>query len=186
MEKWTGQYRLLAVEGETCTVELPSGPTNFRSTSVKPYISDRTADADEVVENRDELGEPHENEEDNENNKLRRNPPRDRRLPARFRDSNIADIAVYIINPPGTDYTKSRKKELDGLLERKVFEIVHESDITPTARIFKSRFVDKVKFYGTDKAYEKSRLVVQAYNDDDKRVYSRSRLLFNESASESF
>jgi hypothetical protein len=26
IEKWTGPYRLLAVEGETCTVELPSGP----------------------------------------------------------------------------------------------------------------------------------------------------------------
>ena len=172
IEKWTGPYRLLAVEDETCTVELPSGPTNFRSTSVKPYISDSTADADEVIENQDELGEPHENEEgseNEENDNPRRNPPRDRRLPARFRDSNIADITVYIVNPPGTDYTESRKKELDGLLERKVFEIVHESDIAPTARIFKSRFVDEVKFHGTDKAYEKSRLVVQAYNDDDKK-----------------
>jgi hypothetical protein len=78
MEKWTGPYRLLTVEAEICSVELPNGPINFRSTSVKPYISDRTADADEVVENRDELGEPHENGEDNENDKIRRNPSRDR------------------------------------------------------------------------------------------------------------
>ena len=34
---WTGPYRLLAVEGETCTIDLPHGPTNFRSTVVKPF-----------------------------------------------------------------------------------------------------------------------------------------------------
>jgi hypothetical protein len=186
VKKWTGPFNLLAISGETCTVALPSGPTQFRSTVIKSFASEDSekpatctpkepaptpGEPSDVhgVTAEDELGEPHENEEDNENDKLRRNPPRDRRLPARFRDSSIADIAVYIINPPGTDYTESRKKELDGLLERKVFEIVHESDITPTARIFKSRFVDEVKFHGTDKAYEKSRLVVQAYNDDDKK-----------------
>jgi len=36
--KWTGPYRLLAVENETCCIQLPSGPTSFRSTSVKPYV----------------------------------------------------------------------------------------------------------------------------------------------------
>jgi hypothetical protein len=51
-EKWTGPYRLLSIEGETCTVELPSGPTNFRSTSVKPYTSNEaTNDDNEVVDN---------------------------------------------------------------------------------------------------------------------------------------
>ena len=35
---WTGPYRLLAIENETCYVQLPSGPTRFRSTSVKPYF----------------------------------------------------------------------------------------------------------------------------------------------------
>ena len=35
---WTGPYRLLAVEDETCYIYLPSGPISFRSTSVKPYF----------------------------------------------------------------------------------------------------------------------------------------------------
>ena len=39
---WTGPYRLLAVEDETCCVQLPSGPTNFKSTSVKPYFRPKT------------------------------------------------------------------------------------------------------------------------------------------------
>ena len=34
----TRPYRLLAVEDETYCVELPSGLTNFKSTSVKPYF----------------------------------------------------------------------------------------------------------------------------------------------------
>ena len=37
---WTGPYNLLNVEGETCTVNLPSGPTKFRSTVVKLYLTD--------------------------------------------------------------------------------------------------------------------------------------------------
>ena len=34
---WTGPYPLLRSEGETYTVELPNGPTDFRSTTIKPY-----------------------------------------------------------------------------------------------------------------------------------------------------
>ena len=36
--KWTRPYYLLAVENETCCIQLPSGPTSFRSTSIKPYF----------------------------------------------------------------------------------------------------------------------------------------------------
>ena len=35
---WTGPYRLLAVEDETYCVQLLSGLTSFRSTSIKPYF----------------------------------------------------------------------------------------------------------------------------------------------------
>ena len=35
---WDGLYNLLTVEGETYTVKLPSGPTFFRSTVMKPYL----------------------------------------------------------------------------------------------------------------------------------------------------
>ena len=37
-------------------------------------------------------------------------------------------------------------------------------------RLFNSRFVDEIKNKGTDKAFEKSRLVVQAYNDLEKEL----------------
>jgi hypothetical protein len=53
-------------------------------------------------------------------------------------------------------------------LERGVFVAVNQEDIPLEARIYGFRFVDKIKNQGTDKAFKKSRLVVQAYNDKDK------------------
>jgi hypothetical protein len=49
-----------------------------------------------------------------------------------------------------------------------VFEVAH--NVPSDVRIFKARFVDEVKNKDTNKAYEKSRLVVQAYNDDEKSL----------------
>ena len=41
-------------------------------------------------------------------------------------------------------------------------------DLLPNARIFDSRFVNQMKNKGTEKAFEKSRLVVQVFNDFEK------------------
>jgi hypothetical protein len=56
------------------------------------------------------------------------------------------------------------------LLEKGVFQFVDESVVPHGTRIFNSRFVDEVKHKGTDQAFEKSRLVVQAYNDQGKEL----------------
>jgi hypothetical protein len=73
-----------------------------------------------------------------------------------------------LTNPILPAFTESRRKEINGLLEKGVFETVNISDVPEGVRIFNSRFVDEVKNAGTDKAFEKSRLVVQAYNDQGK------------------
>ena len=36
--KWTGPFKMLGIDSETCKVQLPSGPTDFRTTTVKPYL----------------------------------------------------------------------------------------------------------------------------------------------------
>ena len=69
---------------------------------------------------------------------------------------------------PAPSYTESRQKEINGLLEKGAFEFVNASEIPKDSRVFGSRFVDEIKNPGTDKAYEKSRLVIQAYNDQKK------------------
>lgn len=49
-----------------------------------------------------------------------------------------------------------------------VFQVVNPKDVPVGIRVFNSRFVDEIKNASTDKAVEKSRLVVQAYNDFNK------------------
>jgi hypothetical protein len=161
LKKWKGPYKLLSIQGETATLELPYGPTRFRTTSVKPY----TADTDLELST-----EEHEQGDHSPDDEPRRNPPRNRQLPSRY---NTIDLAVYLEDAddsqPQPDYTKSRETELNGLLNNGVFEIVTADDVPPTARIFNSRFVDTIKNAGTPQAFEKSRLVVQAYKDDEKK-----------------
>jgi hypothetical protein len=67
-------------------------------------------------------------------------------------------------------FTESRRKEVNGLLDLGVFEVVSRENVPQGLRIFNSRFVDEIKNRGTDKAFEKSRLVVQAYNDEGKQL----------------
>jgi hypothetical protein len=181
-KKWTGPHKLLATSGETCTVELSSGPTEFRITIVKPYLEEpedapivppgqNAPESDDVQPPNDDSQDPP-NDADSEppqDTPIRRNPARDRHVPARFRDS--ADITVYMSNPvpPLPNYKASRQKELNGLLEKGVFEIMNSEDLPAGARIFGSRFVDQIKNEGTEKAFEKSRLVVQAFNDSEKQ-----------------
>ena len=51
-----------------------------------------------------------------------------------------------------------------------MFVTVPLSTVPNGIRIFNSRFVDEVKNAGTSTAFEKSRLVVQAYNDAEKEL----------------
>ncbi|KAI0992684.1 hypothetical protein K3495_g15501, partial [Podosphaera aphanis] len=79
--------------------------------------------------------------------------------------------AKGIITTSGTPFELSRKKEMDSLLEKGVFEFVHrEAKEIGDTRIFGSRMVDEVKGKGTATPYEKSRLVIQAFNDQGKKT----------------
>ena len=39
--QWKGPYKLLGLDGETAIVELRNGPTKFRSTSVRPFYTEK-------------------------------------------------------------------------------------------------------------------------------------------------
>jgi len=82
----------------------------------------------------------------------------------------MTDITIYLQEDSHTQFSASRQKELTGLLEKGVFEIIKLTDVPQGVRLFNSRFVDEIKNKGTDKAFEKSRLVVQAYNDAEKEL----------------
>ena len=59
-----------------------------------------------------------------------------------------------------TPFEESRYKELDSLFDYSVFEIVNRTDLLPDSQIFRSRFIDEIKFTSTEKVYKKSRLVI--------------------------
>jgi hypothetical protein len=184
---WDGPFPLLSIEGETCIVELSSGATSFRSTVVKPYLQPEpeirkpsgTNTAEESSQLESGTKEPSQiNPETRDFDTIEVDvptpqpqseaaapPKRKRGRPRKYPVlTGLADIEIYL------QYDASRQKELNGLLEKGVFEICDLGDVPQGVRLFNSRFVDEVKFPGTDKAFEKSRLVVQAYNDQEKEL----------------
>jgi hypothetical protein len=59
-----------------------------------------------------------------------------------------------------TPFTDSRRKEINRLLKKGVFATITEKDVLQGVHIFNSRFVDEIKHPGTNKAFEKLRLVI--------------------------
>ncbi|EED20821.1 hypothetical protein TSTA_040150, partial [Talaromyces stipitatus ATCC 10500] len=157
--KWKGPYKLISINRETCTIDLLNGPTKFRSTVVKLYHKDD--DPKQENTNNNDKAEPYSaptaplielsNLRSHYMNQITPN------LNHNAHNANAAyhlDIRMIL-----RTYDESRKKEVNGLLER---------DIPPEARIYGFRFVDEIKNKGTNKVFEKLQLVVQAYNDKDK------------------
>jgi hypothetical protein len=174
--KWTGPYKLLSVDRETCTVILPKGPTSFRTTVVKPYqepinkddIDNSKTNPSKAIQETIPKAIPPNEEQDQA----------DRTEPAMPRLRPVVEIPPYrpeayiqaTYETPEHQFAESRRKEINGLMEKGVFEAIDLKDIPPGVRIFNLRFVDEIKNPGTDKAFEKSRLVVQAYNDANKSL----------------
>jgi hypothetical protein len=152
---------LLNIDRKTCKVQLPSGPTDFRTTTVNPFLrTDTDAESDP--------GTPQEPIPHTDTDTIEVQVPDGHESACQ----NTVDTSIFLQgdNNPLNDppFTGLRQKELNGLLERGVFEVVDLADVPPGTCIFYSRFVDEIKNPGTDKAFEKSRLVVQAYRDLEK------------------
>ena len=41
---WTGPFKLIAIDGETCIIDMPYGQSRFRSTVIRPYYADAAQD----------------------------------------------------------------------------------------------------------------------------------------------
>lgn len=147
--KWTGPFKLLGIEGEICKIHLPSGPIEFRSTVVKPYLTDdddtknspSTTKISPVAENSlsDAQTLP---AAENPLTEMAR-PSRTGGLPITYQ--NMADISIFLqdedppLTPAPTPFMESRQKELNGPLEKGVIEVVPISEVPRNIRIFNSR-----------------------------------------------
>lgn len=75
-----------------------------------------------------------------------------------------------VITTPGEPFQASDQREIESLIESGVLDIQRfDPSKHGNVRIFNSRLVREVKAKTTDKPYEKSRLVIQAYNDEGKQ-----------------
>jgi hypothetical protein len=122
--KWTGPFKFLGIEGETCKIELPSGPTDFRSTVVKPFLIESTVEVEPTNENVQPTDEDVQPPDENQDPapEIPARPTRARRLPLRYQ--NFADITVLLqdevdsssISAPTSTptFAESRRKEIKG------------------------------------------------------------------------
>jgi hypothetical protein len=76
-----------------------------------------------------------------------------------------------VITTPGDLFERSQQQEINGLIARGVFEFVqYDPNKHSGVWIFNSRLVNEVKEKATNSPFEKSRLVVQAYNNKGKEL----------------
>ncbi len=176
---------MLDIEDETCKIVLSSGSIDFRSTVIKSFLIESINDVESIDENVQSTSEDVQSSDQSlaiissfAITKL----IRARRLSLRYQ--NLADIIVFLQNDDSLSnqfessllsissltpiFEDSRRKEINDLLERRVFELVIIDVVLRDVRIFNFRFVNEIKHSGTANVYEKSKLVIQTYNDHDK------------------
>ncbi len=56
------------------------------------------------------------------------------------------------------------------MLKQQVFKIITISEMLKNVRIFNFRVVDKIKHSNISQTYEKSKLMIQIYNDHEKTL----------------
>ena len=69
-----------------------------------------------------------------------------------------------------SQYPASRQEQIAGLLEKGVFRIVTPEKILSNTQVFDPCLVDEIKDPCTDKAYDKSRPVMQAHNNEKENL----------------
>jgi len=150
----------VAIKGKSCILALPHSNTTFCATSIKLYFTP-TAQIEGI---KVELASGTSKELASEPNKesaallVKRGKGRPRKNP---------HITIFLQND--AKYEDSRQAKITSLLEKGVFEVIPKSKVLRGVRIFNFRFVNEIKIKN-NQPFAKSRLVVQAYNNDKKKL----------------
>jgi hypothetical protein len=186
-KKWIGSFKLLDIEDETCKIVLSSESIDFRNTVIKLFLIESINDIESIDENVQSTSEDVQSSDQSfaiTSSFAITRFARARRLSLRYQ--NLIDIIVFLPNDDSLSnqfeetlsfissftsiFENSRRKEINDLLERRVFELTTIENVSRDVRIFNFRFVDEIKHSSTSDAYEKFRLVVQAYDDQGKTL----------------
>jgi hypothetical protein len=84
-------------------------------------------------------------------------------LAVAFKLDSIVHIAF-------SQFAAFKQKKINDFIEKDVFQSVNKNDVSFDVRIFNFRFVDEIKHFDIDKAFEKSRFVMQTFNDQNKNL----------------
>jgi hypothetical protein len=80
-----------------------------------------------------------------------------------FKFDSIVHIAL-------SQFAASRQKKINDLIKKNVFQSINKNDVSFDVRIFNFQFINEIKHFDIDKAFEKSRFVVQTFNDQNKNL----------------
>ena len=177
---WQGPYKILAIDGHDITLDMMNGPTTFRSTVIRPYHRD----PDEADHETDATTGPPRKARIEAPQPRRRgrpagskNKPKAVASPTAFiarREDDDLQLAIRlrnegVITSPGAPYEGSDAIKIDDLINRGVFSFEkYDKARHGGTHIFGSRMVREIKGKTTSKPYEKSRLVIAGYNDEEK------------------
>ncbi len=157
-------------------IELSNDSIKFKATSVKSYHQDQNSsssdvDLNDISSSLESSSSEHTNLERTNSNLadsivLIESIKRDRGRSRKY----LASIANVIFNIISIDssFIAFRQKEIIDLFEKEIFLSVNKENVSANIRIFNSRFVDEVKNSDTEKAFEKFRLMIQTFNDQNK------------------
>jgi hypothetical protein len=189
---WFGPYRLLSNDSYNIIIETHDGPKTFRSMYVKPYHRD------EQTENpAQDSVDPGEHPKDpsplatNEPPRRRGRPRGSKNKPKVYVQYTARPVGLYanyvtrkeqealelarklrregVITTPGAPFEASTKAEIEQLIKAGVFEFIRFGREVQSSQLFKAHIINKIKGQNI-KPYEKSRLVVQGYNNSGKET----------------
>ena len=149
-KKWEGPFKFVSQDGKTVKVQPPRGnEQEFSVSAVKPYQKSSTLHT-AMREALRRIGcLP-----------VNRNSPR---------ESDVYSI-IIIKDPNDRRFDAAKKNEINGLLNRGAFELVHKSLVPKGANILRGRFVLAIKEPDTDKETLKARFVIQGHRDREKKT----------------
>ncbi len=160
---------------EICEIELSSESIDFRSTVIKSFLIESSIDDVQSINENVQSTDSSDDENQNLAPEILTRLTRARRLSLRYQ--NFADITVFLQDDVDSSsfifistFAESRRKEINDLLKRQVFEIIIISEVFKNVRIFNFCFVDEIKHLDISQTYEKFRLIIQTYNDYEKTL----------------
>ncbi len=92
-------------------------------------------------------------------------------------NSTIIKFDSILIHIAFSQFAVFRQKETLELIEKDVFQSVNRDDVSSDVRIFNFRFVDEIKHSDIDKIFEKFRLMIQTFNDQNKNLVLTQSLI---------